>query len=263
MTTGLGPDRVHVIDRGAKHNPPLLLVHGWGVTSEALIECIDCLAEHHRVIAPDLPGFGRSPPLSPPLTYAAYADVLARLLTDLDIERADVAGFSMGGGVALTFAARYPERLRKLVLIAPSGCLDAQRSFPRQAADYVWESMLELAHRREWLGKRRVAKSFFGHLLRRPATMLVTMRMVGSQSVVEHAAEVKAPTLLLWGERDHTIPLRLASQFLERLADGTLHTVQGSYHDVVSTRPRQTAATIHGFLQEPIRGDRRERSPSG
>jgi pimeloyl-ACP methyl ester carboxylesterase len=72
--------------------------------------------------------------------------------------------------------------------------------------------------------------------------------MVSSQSVVEHAGQVKAPTLLLWGERDRTIPLRLARHFLERLADGSLQTVPGAYHDVVSTRPEQTAATIHAFL---------------
>lgn len=248
MTTGSGRDGVHVIERGAKDSPPLLLVHGWGVSSAALIECIDGLAEHHRVIAPDLPGFGRSLPLAPPVSYAAYADVLARLLTGLGIARADVAGFSMGGGIALTFAKHYPERLRKLVLIGSAGSLDTGRSFAHEALSYGGEVVLEMLHPPDWHGKWRVAGSFCSNLLRHLNAMLATLEMLRSQSVVEHASDVTAPTLLLWGERDRTMPLGLAHHFLERLADGRLHTIPGAYHDVISTRPRQAAAIIHGFL---------------
>lgn len=248
MTTGSGSDAVHVIDRGAKDSPPILFVHGWGVSSAALIECIDRLAEHHRVIAPDLPGFGRSLPLASPVSYTAYADVLARLLTGLGIERADVAGFSMGGGVALTFATRYPGRLRKLVLIGSAGCLETGRSFARESLKYGGEVVLEMLHPPDWHGKWRVAGSFCRNLLCHFNAMLATLEMLRSQSVVEHASDVTAPTLLLWGERDRTMPLGLAHHFLERLADGRLHTIPGAYHDVISTRPRQVAAIIHGFL---------------
>lgn len=248
MTTGSGPDGVHVIDRGAKDSPPLLLVHGWGVSSAALIECIDGLAEHHRVIAPDLPGFGTSSPLAAAVSYAAYADVLARLLTGLGIERADVAGFSMGGGVALTFAQRYPGRLRKLVLIGSAGSLDAGRSMAEDAFNYCGEAVLAMLHPPHWHAKARVAKSFCSNLFCHLDTMLATLRMLRSQSVVEHAGDVTAPTLLIWGERDRTMPLKLAHRFLERLADGRLHTIPGAYHDVITTRPRQAAAIIHGFL---------------
>ena len=91
------------MERGAPDAEPLLFVHCWGLSSAAFTELFDRLAGHYRVIAPDLPGFGRSPPFPGAVSYEAYADVLAGVLDERRIERAHVAGLSMGGGQALNF----------------------------------------------------------------------------------------------------------------------------------------------------------------
>lgn len=237
---------ISFVDRGAKPGAdPLLFVHGWGVSSAAFTEFFDCLARHYRVIAPDLPGFGASRSLDQPVSYVAFADVLARLLDDLGIAAAHVAGLSMGGGVALTFAARHPRRVRSLVLMAPTGCPYAP--LPRLAFNRVVEFAEEMTGG-QGHGKGRVARSFVANLLGHPASLLATVRMLASESILEDAARVEAPTLLLWGDRDRTIPMRLARQFAERLPNATFEVMPDTFHEMAAGRPADTAAILHDFI---------------
>ena len=237
---------VHVVDRGAWGAEPLLFVHGWGVSGAAFDAFFDRLAEHYRVIAPDLPGFGRSRASRGAVSYAGYADVLADVLDDLGIGRAHVAGLSMGGGIALSFAARHPERVRTLVLMAPTGCPEV--SLARLACN----RMLELAEQALSPGQARgnalVARIFAGNLLRHPASLAATIRMVASCSILEEARRITAPTLLLWGARDRTIPPRLAAQFAERLPDASLRVIADSFHQIAAAQPEHTAGIIHDFI---------------
>jgi pimeloyl-ACP methyl ester carboxylesterase len=237
---------IHLVERGARGAEPLLFVHGWGVSSEAFGEFFDQLAERYRVIAPDLPGFGRSRSAGPAISYESYAEVLASVLADLGIERSHVVGLSMGGGIALTLAAHHPERVRALVLMAPTGCPEA--SLPRLACDRVLEFAEQVLGPAPAHGKARVAGSFAANLLRHPASLWATVRMVASRHIVEEARQVSAPTLLLWGERDRTIPPRLAAEFNERLPRSTLHMVPDAFHEMATARPDETAAIIHDFI---------------
>jgi len=238
--------RVHLVDRGARDAEPLLFVHCWGVSSAAFGAFFDRLAEHYRVIAPDLPGFGRSRASGRAVSYEAYADVLAGVLADLGIERAHVAGLSMGGGIALSLAARHPQRVRTLVLMAPTGCPDV--SLPRLACNRMIELAEQALSPAEVRGNAVVARTFAANLLRHPASLLATIRMVASCSILEEARRIAAPTLLLWGARDRTIPPRLASQFVERLPDATLHVIADSFHQIAAVRPEVPAAIIHDFI---------------
>jgi len=238
--------RVHLVDRGARDAEPLLFVHCWGVSSAAFGVFLDRLAEHYRVVAPDLPGFGRSRASEGAVSYEAYADVLAGVLADLRIERAHVAGLSMGGGVALSFAARHPQRVRTLVLMAPTGCPDV--SLPRLACNRMIELAEQALSPAQAHGKAPVARSFAANLLRHPTTLAATLRMLASRSIIEDARQVTAPTLLLWGARDRTIPPRLAPQFIERLPSATLHVMASSFHEMATPQPEETARIIHDFI---------------
>jgi abhydrolase domain-containing protein 6 len=237
---------VHLVDRGTRDAEPLLFVHCWGLSSAAFGAFFDRLAEHYRVIAPDLPGFGRSRASRGAVSYEAYADVLAGVLDDLRIERAHVAGLSMGGGIALSFAARHPERVRTLVLMAPTGCPEV--SLPRLACNRMIELAEQALSPGQVQGNASVARSFAANLLRHPASLAATIRMVASCDILEDARRVTAPTLLLWGARDRTIPPRLASQFTERLPDATLHVIADSFHQIAAVRPEVPAAIIHDFI---------------
>jgi 3-oxoadipate enol-lactonase/4-carboxymuconolactone decarboxylase len=237
---------VHWIDHGLRDAEPLLFIHGWGVSSAAFAEFFDRLAQHYRVIAPDLPGFGRSPALEGPVSYDAFADVLAALLDDLGLERAHVAGLSMGGGVALTFAARHPERVRALILMAPTGCPEV--SLPELAWNRICEFAEQSFSQANARGKALVAKTFVANLLEHPVNLLTTMGMVASTRIVDDARRITAPTLLLWGDRDRTISPRLAPEFQERLPGARLEIMPDTFHEMATSRPDETAAIVHDFI---------------
>jgi len=99
---------------------PLVLLHGAYMTIDAMGEILPSLAANRRVIAVELQGHGRTADVDRPITYEQMADDVAALVRHLGIERADVFGFSMGGGTALQVAIRHPEILRRLVVVSAS-----------------------------------------------------------------------------------------------------------------------------------------------
>ncbi len=94
---------------------PLVLLHGAYMTIEGMGPLLGPLAEYRQVIAPELQGHGRTADVDRPITYEGMADDTAALMDQLEIERADVVGYSMGAAVGLQLAIRHPERVRKLV----------------------------------------------------------------------------------------------------------------------------------------------------
>ena len=111
--------RMHYVDVG--QGPPVILVHGLASAWSAWFRNISALAHDHRVIAVDLPGFGRSDRLSGRVEIRHYVDALRALLDQLGIGRAGIVGHSLGGIIALEFAARHPERSAALVVVASGG----------------------------------------------------------------------------------------------------------------------------------------------
>jgi pimeloyl-ACP methyl ester carboxylesterase len=99
---------------------PLILLHGGVGAIEMFGEVLPLLAEGRRVVAVDLQAHGRTADIDRPLSYELMADDIAALLGHLEIEKADVVGYSMGGGVALQVAIRHPEVVRKLVVASAS-----------------------------------------------------------------------------------------------------------------------------------------------
>jgi pimeloyl-ACP methyl ester carboxylesterase len=115
---GLTP-HIEYVDQGS--GPVLLLVHGLGGNLQSWLANIPTLSARHRVIALDLPGFGRSDPLTAGVTMASYADVAIELLDRLGVASATFVGNSMGGLLTIEAAARHPDRVDAAVLACSGG----------------------------------------------------------------------------------------------------------------------------------------------
>jgi pimeloyl-ACP methyl ester carboxylesterase len=111
--------RIGYTDQGS--GDVLLLIHGLGSNAKGWKMNMAALSERHRVIAVDLPGYGHSSKDYYPYSLSFYAEVLTEFLTELGIEEATFVGHSMGGQIAIIAALDHPERVDKLVLIAPAG----------------------------------------------------------------------------------------------------------------------------------------------
>jgi pimeloyl-ACP methyl ester carboxylesterase len=99
---------------------PLVLLHGAYMTIDLMGEIVPVLAESRQLIAVELQGHGHTADIDRPLSYELMADDIAALIEHLAFEKADLFGYSMGGGVALQVAIRHPEVVRKLVVTSSS-----------------------------------------------------------------------------------------------------------------------------------------------
>jgi len=104
---------------------PLIALHGGLASGEMFAPILPTLADHHQVILVDLQGHGRTADIDRPLDVRLMADDIAQLILHLDLEKPDVFGFSLGGGVALFTAARYPELIGKAVVVSAHARRDA------------------------------------------------------------------------------------------------------------------------------------------
>ena len=104
---------------------PMILLHGGLVSGEMFGPILPALAENHRVIAVDLQGHGRTADIDRPLDIRLMADDIAALIDHLGLDRPDVVGYSLGGGVAFFTAVNHPEKVGKLVMASANIRRDA------------------------------------------------------------------------------------------------------------------------------------------
>jgi len=104
---------------------PLLLLHGGLMMGEMFGPVIPLLAQRHQVITVDLQGHGRTADIDRPIDVRLMADDIAALIDHLGVERPDLVGYSLGGGVALQTAVKYPAKIRRLVVVSANIRRDA------------------------------------------------------------------------------------------------------------------------------------------
>ena len=97
---------------------PMILLHGGLGSGEMFAPILPLLADHHEVILPDLQGHGRTADIDRPIDHRLMADDMADLIDQLSLDRPDIVGYSLGGGVAFFTALQYPEKIGKLVMIS-------------------------------------------------------------------------------------------------------------------------------------------------
>jgi pimeloyl-ACP methyl ester carboxylesterase len=115
-----GPHLYHEVygERGTSKPPPLLLISGAFMATDSMTSWVDAFADERAVIVFDQQGHGRTPDTSREMSYEQFADDAAALLRALNVEWADVMGYSQGGGVALQLALRHPSLVGKLVSLS-------------------------------------------------------------------------------------------------------------------------------------------------
>lgn len=239
--------RLHYLDYGT--GPAVVLLHGMASSWQWWLENIPTLAEQHRIIAVDLPGFGQSEPLPAPAEMATHARTVLALLTQLGIESATVSGHSLGGLVALEMFIADPKCVRNLILVDSGGVPMSER---RLAVILVVLRVCSATLRRRLVRHALATKPWVRQLalraaMRNPRVMspelaAVTMPLFGGPGSVDaipaaarsvHATvpeSITCPVLLVWGEHDAVVPPSSAHQMHDKLPDCELAVFTGSGH---------------------------------
>jgi pimeloyl-ACP methyl ester carboxylesterase len=223
--------------------PTVLLLHGIGSGSASWEGQFDGLGDRLRLIAWDAPGYGGSDPL-PDETPAAtdYADAAVALLDALDIEAVHLLGHSMGGLIAATVAARYPDRLLSLTLSDPAGgyanAPDEVRVGRMQARIQAIEELgpAGMAERRapEVLSADAPPAAFdkvravMSRL--RPAGYAQAARMLHSSDIMDDAQRIAAPAAVMCGGADTVTPEDGCRRIAAAIPGATYRTLEGLGH---------------------------------
>ena len=196
---------------------PMILLHGGLGTGEMFGPILPALSERHQIIAPDLQGHGRTADIDRPIDIRLMADDVAALIDHLGLDRPDIVGYSLGGGVAFMTASKYPEKVRRLVTasvyLRPDVIDPALRAQQGQvnaaAAEYMKETPMYQVY-------QAVAPrpEDFGRLLDKIGESM------GEYDYTEEFSGLQVPTLLVLADADQAPPSHAVEMF--KLLDGGL-----------------------------------------
>ncbi|MGZ3404800.1 MAG: alpha/beta fold hydrolase [Polyangia bacterium] len=257
--------QLRVIDKNPSGaHETVLLVHGYGSSSASYAPVMDALAAHLRVIAVDLPGFGKSDRRDGDYTPDALADVLAEVLTQKGVTRAHVVGHSWGSSVVLAFARRYPERLGRLVVISGWVYDDQLLPIMRWASVPGLGEALYGAFYRNAIGERLYLNFVEPNLVTQKVVEEVEKQMAlegavasalaaarGMHRFAETEGEyrtIKHQTLLLWGRDDKVARLAFGERLARELPHARLVVLPRCGHIPMWECTGETAAALTEFL---------------
>jgi len=197
---------------------PLILLHGGLGSGEMFGPTLTQLAQQHQVIAVDLQGHGRTADIDRPIDIRLMADDIAALIDHLKLDKPDVVGYSLGGGVALFTAVKYPDKVRRLVVASaharrdaiPPEMLAQQAQVNAAAAEFLKDTPM-------WELYQRVAPhpEDFPRLLDK-----VGEAMAQDYDYTEDVRSLQVPTLLVAADADMAPPSHYVEMF--KLLDGGL-----------------------------------------
>jgi pimeloyl-ACP methyl ester carboxylesterase len=239
----------------AGEGEPLVVVHGGGGDARTWRDNIIELSERYTVYAPDLPGYGGSQPLEGNYYIPELSRFLGSFATNLGLERFNLVGHSMGGGIALDYALKSPHKIKKLVLVS-SLCLGREiafwvrlfsiPAFLRSLGTLTISVMKGI----KWLAERLNPAEFIMPLSPAAVTVGGNITTFKQQAVVleDRLAEVSVPTLLVWGARDPIVPVRHAYQAAKVIPDCRVKVFKKRGHNVHREELEEFSSTLSGFL---------------
>ena len=237
-----------VADRApASARCPVVLVHGFGISSSYFVPLAERLAGRVELYAPDLPGHGKSDTPPEPLDIAGLAEALQRWLRETGLERVAVIGHSMGCQVAVELAARNPGLVERLVLIGPT--LDREaRSLRRTLPRFVAGGLRERPSRGLFSLGVLIARDY----LRMGTRLVDELRAMFAHAIEVSLPRVTAPVLFVRGEQDRVVPQRWIEELAALAPGSTIVVVPGAAHAVHYSHPGALARAIGAFLEQDV-----------
>jgi pimeloyl-ACP methyl ester carboxylesterase len=267
---------VNVIDMGSGERT-IVFVHGLSGAWVNWLENIPFFARDHRVIAMDLPGFGHSPMPAEPISMKGYGAIVDELLDRLGVDRAAFVGNSMGGFISAEVAISFETRVEQLVLVSAAGLSTENLRNDRVMAALAradellifWGSLV--GSRADWLtrrprGRLALTGAVFAHPELLPAPLLAEqVRASGKRGFVpaldaltsypirDRLAKIRAPTLIVWGDRDRLVPPRDAADFQSLIDGSRVIMYRDTGHCAMLERPDAFNDAVAAFLEEEPR----------
>jgi abhydrolase domain-containing protein 6 len=256
-------DHQVVYSEGGRGAETVVMVHGFGASADNWNRMAPRIRKSYHVIAPDLPGWGESTRIaSASYSYPVQVERLHQFLEQMGLRRFHLMGHSMGGGIASRYAAQYPGEVITLTLVAPHGVAEPEPSDLAQS----------VARGDNWLvpttipGVERLLDKCFG---KRPFIPKTVVKYLAQQVIsrsektgkifdeiqlndpplADKLEDIKAPTLIVWGDQDRLIHVSAAEGFKKGIKNSESLILRGSGHMPPMENARQCVETWLAFIK--------------
>jgi pimeloyl-ACP methyl ester carboxylesterase len=253
--------KINYVEAGDPSKPAVLLLHGMGASAGvAWPMTVPALAANHRVIAPDMIGFGKSD--KPFINYrvAFYADFIDRFLTEVKADKVSIVGNSLGGWIAVLYAAKYPTKVNKLVLVGSAGYgpppgfdygkLAVQMN--PSTRDAVRESLKLMFYNSAPFSSDAAVDGFISA---RTATndgytiqTLIRNLQHADDYFDDEVKALKTPTLIVWGKQDGIVPVVIGEMLKRDIAGSELFIIDKAGHLPQLEQPAEFSKKVSEFL---------------
>ncbi|MCL4360120.1 alpha/beta hydrolase [Patescibacteria group bacterium] len=232
----------------------ILILHGWGLSGAVFAPLGRTLeTAGYTVLAPDLPGFGRSPMPEHPLTLGEYAEYVHLFLREKHVAKPVVIGHSFGGRVALRYQEMFAGGLSALILSGAPGYTPVPRKklqifiFIAKVGKFIFSlPMLSVVQNqlRLWYYYLVGARDFY----RAEGVMRDTFKVIVQEELEECMRAVRVPAALIWGEEDTICPVAIARRMQRVIRGSELIILEHANHSVPFRQPALFAKTVEAFL---------------
>jgi len=239
----------------AGEGPAILVLHGWGGSSDSWIKVINVLAQKgYKVICPDLPGFGKS--VTPPSAWS-LDDYLKWLVSFINYQKLNnffILAHSFGGRITVKFATVYPERVKKIILCASSG-VKPKPGLKTRIIFLISKIGNMLFSPKPLLRFKDGARNIFYVFLRNRdyvkanGTMKETIKKVLTEDLFPELDKIENKTLLIWGEKDKIVPLSYGYIFNKRIKNSELKVLPKVGHSPHLEVPEKLAEISLNFYK--------------
>jgi pimeloyl-ACP methyl ester carboxylesterase len=254
--------KLYILDPNPKGSPAVLLLHGLGADGSSWTLQFDALAEAgYRPIAPDVPGFGKSPYDGKGWSISRMSIAMADLLNELGVIPAHVVGISMGGVIAQQLGLDHQRLLRKLVLVNTFAVLRPKRlsGWLYFLQRFLLVHLLGLPTQAKFVAKRifpgtdqQAMRDFLEERITQadPRAYRAAMRSLGLFNSSKRLREITVPTLVITSDHDTTVPMDSQKFLVDKITSARQAVIQNAGHAVTIDQPVAFNSALMEFLSE-------------
>jgi pimeloyl-ACP methyl ester carboxylesterase len=263
--------KLNYVDIGSGEREPIVFIHGLGGQWQNWLENIPRAAQERRVIALDLPGFGLSAMPRDKITIPSYGRTVEALCGQLELERVDVVGNSMGGFIGTEVAIQFPSRVHRLVLVSAAGITSADLArAPILTLGRVASAVASwgAARHRQTASRPRSRHMALALVARHPSLLKSDLAYEAffkgtgkpgfddallaclDYDFRDRLPDIRQPTLIVWGEQDSIIPVKDAHEFERLISHSRKVVMSDTGHVAMAERPGTFNNLVMDFLAE-------------